>query len=82
MPWMYFPLPINRKGGKEPQGLPFDTPIAGSFLHVEQVCLLVEASASRSARYSRRIMARDPFTYQVVCFQITIIKARHKTQCQ
>ena len=75
MPWMCFPLPINRKGGKEPQGLPFHTLIAISFLHAEQVCLLVEASASRSARYSRRIVARDISMYQVVCFQITIIKS-------
>ena len=45
------PLPINWKGGKEPRGLPFHTPIAGFFLHAEQVCLLVEAIASRSARY-------------------------------
>ena len=75
MAWMCFPLPINWKGGKEPQGLPFHIPIAGSFLHVEQVCLLAEASASRSARYSRRTVARDISMYQVVCFQITIIKA-------
>ena len=54
--------------------LPFHTLIAGSFLHAEQVCLLAEASASRSARYSRRIVARDISVYQVVCFQITIIK--------
>ena len=40
------PLPINWKGGKEPQGLPFHTLIAGSFFHVEQVCLLGEAIAS------------------------------------
>ena len=70
---MCFPLPINRKGGKEPQGLPFRTPIAGSFLHAEQVCFLAEISASWSARYSRRIMARDISVYQVVCFQIAII---------
>ena len=30
-----------------------------SFLHAEQVCLLAEAIASRSARYSRRIVTRD-----------------------
>ena len=29
------------------------------FLHAEQVCLLAEAIASRSARYSRRIVTRD-----------------------
>ena len=75
MPWMCFPLPINRKGGKEPQELLFHSPIAGSFLHAEQVCLLAEASASQSARYSRRIVARDISMYQVVCFQIKIIKA-------
>ena len=55
--------------------MPFPIPIASSFLHAEEVCLLAEASASRSARYSRRIVARDISMYQVVCFQITIIKA-------
>ena len=51
---------INWKGGKEfTEGLPFHTPIASSFLHAEQVCLLAEAIASWSARYSRRIVARD-----------------------
>ena len=29
------------------------------FLHAEQVCLLAEAIASQSARYSRRIVTRD-----------------------
>ena len=56
--------------------MPFHSPIAGSFLHAEQVYLLAEASASQSARYSRRIVTRDTSMYQVVCFQITIIKAQ------
>ena len=50
--------------------LPFHTPIAGSFLHVEKVCLLAETSASWSARYSQRIVARDISVYQVVCFHV------------
>ena len=51
------------------------------FLHAEQVCLLAEAIASRSARYSRRIVTRDTSSIRLYASDYNNL-VRHKPQCQ